>query len=484
MAGIGFQLQKLFKEDYFSSRFKAYSISLIVTSGPWLIIILALSLTQRIIGNISVFPDETKELLTISLSYCFIFSQLIFSVQHLTLTRYLADQLYELKYERVIPSYVGLTKTSLLLAVVLVAFFMMVAKLPVYLELIIVAFFMIMLLIWNTFMFITALKDYKIVSIAFLIGGTIIVIGEFLVVFFSDITSYSVFLATSIFYIPFIVGMMVTLAILFVVLVRTFSYKGDERGLDYLTYIDYYPKFVIIGTLYTAGLWIANFVIWFGEGASELYDFFIFNMTYDVPVFWSYLSIVPTLMFFVISVETRFYERYRSFYGYINEGGSLQQIQRSKERMIQVLKEEILRLLRNQGVVTFMCIIAASWIASLLQAGPEFVAIFRLTLIGAYFNAMILVLQLLLLYFEDLKGAMITSIVFFVSILVLSIVLLPLGIKGYGLSFSIGSILGFVYAAYRLNSYIQQVDYFAFTKKDKQQSIKIFGPLVKRVYED
>ncbi|MCM3162219.1 exopolysaccharide Pel transporter PelG [Metabacillus litoralis] len=483
MAGIGFQLQKLFKEDYFSSRLKAYGFSVLVTSGPWLIIILSLSLTQWIIGNIPTFPIETRELLTISLSYCFIFSQLIFSVQQLTLTRYLADQLYEVKYERVIPSYLGLTKTSLLLAIILFFVFLILSPLPIYLELIIGMFFMIMLLIWNTFMFITALKDYKSVSTAFLIGGLVIVLGELALAFVLNFDKVSVFQGVSILYIPFILGMFLTLSILFVVLSRTFAYKGEERPLEYLTYVDYFPRFVVIGTLYTAGLWIANFVIWFGEGSSQLYDVFLFNRMYDVAVFWSYLTIIPTLMFFVISVETRFYDRYRSFYGYINEGGSLEQILRSKDRMITVLKEEVFRLLRNQGVVTVLFLICASWIGSWLNASPEFVPMLRLTIVGAYFNAMILVFQLLLLYFEDHKGAMIISILFFGSILLLSIAFLPMGISGYGLSFCIGSIIAFIYSSLRLITFIKHVDYFAFTQGQMLQKAKLFVPLVKKLYK-
>ena len=46
MAGIGFKLQKLFQEDYYSSRLKAYTFSGLVTSGPWLIVILVVGTIQ------------------------------------------------------------------------------------------------------------------------------------------------------------------------------------------------------------------------------------------------------------------------------------------------------------------------------------------------------------------------------------------------------------------------------------------------------
>ena len=74
MAGIGFRLQKLFQEDYYSSRVKAYGFSLFVTA--WLVVILAVTTIRFILSLFHSISIEEQRLFTISISYCFIFLKL------------------------------------------------------------------------------------------------------------------------------------------------------------------------------------------------------------------------------------------------------------------------------------------------------------------------------------------------------------------------------------------------------------------------
>lgn len=113
MAGIGFRLQKLFQEDYYSSRIKAYGFSLFVTAGPWLVVILAVTAIRYILSLFHSISIEEQRLFTISISYCFIFSQIIYGALQLIVTRYVADLLYEQKADKVFSSFLGMTKITL-----------------------------------------------------------------------------------------------------------------------------------------------------------------------------------------------------------------------------------------------------------------------------------------------------------------------------------------------------------------------------------
>ncbi|WP_335873035.1 exopolysaccharide Pel transporter PelG [Bacillus sp. 2205SS5-2] len=474
MAGIGFQLQKLFREDYYSSRIKAYGFAVFVTSGPWLLIILSISLSKWFLKLLVISNQDITDLLTISLAYAFIFSQVVFSLQQLTVTRFMADSLYHKQYDKVYSSFLGMSTTHIWLSLPFAVFLILYSPMPLYYELELILFYLIMGLIWVAFLYISALKDYRMVSYSFLWGGVVVVLGTYLLTVIVPFENLKLFESGAILLLPFILGMSITLTMLFIALNRSFKFRGKKDRLDYYSYFDRLPRFVGIGFLYSAGLWVANWFIWWGEGSEELYGFFRYHMVYDTAVFWSYLSIVPTLMFFVISVETRFYPRYRSFYGYINQGGTLKQIQRSHQRMIHVLKEELYRLLRNQGLVTFLILLFSSLIASGLKADPTFLRIFRLTLLGAFCNGMVLVFQLLLLYFEDHKGALRTSILFFGSILILTYFMLPFGSEAYGLSFALGSLFAFIYAALRLMRYVEKLDFYAFSPSSSQGEGKFF----------
>lgn len=101
-------------------------------------------------------------------------------------------------------------------------------------------------------------------------------------------------------------------------------------------------------------------------------------------------------------------------------------------------------------------------------------SILQLTIIGAYANGMVLVITLLLLYFEDHKGASRTSALFFFANLLLSLLLLPFGFDGYGISFVLGSSVTFLYAISRLFTYIKDIDYYTFCQSNTSMRQRTF----------
>ncbi|MBA7649856.1 hypothetical protein ES703_57655 [subsurface metagenome] len=52
MAGIGFQLHKLLEDESFLNKAKAYIFASIITSGPWIMSILSLTLLGILSGLI------------------------------------------------------------------------------------------------------------------------------------------------------------------------------------------------------------------------------------------------------------------------------------------------------------------------------------------------------------------------------------------------------------------------------------------------
>lgn len=462
MAGIGFRLQKLFQEDYFSSRLKAYAFAGLVTAGPWLIVIVTIALIQWLTAQFTDLGQEERELFNLSVSYCFIFSQVIFGIQQLVVTRYIADLIYEKRAGEVFATFIGMTKVTLGFAIVFWGVFIWFSSLPFLYEVLILTLFVTINLIWVMFLFLSAAKFYQAVAYSFLVGaaislGVVVLIGINIEAFVIPPHSSSFMLLLG-----FTSGMVVTLFGLLLAMLMTFGTRTSENPFSYLSYFDKYPSLFWTGFLYNTGIWICNWVIWFGEGRSNLIDTFVYHRIYDTAIFWSYLTIIPTLIIFVVSVETRFYERYRVFYGNINEGGTLNQIRKSKTKMQRVLKQEMERLLRSQGVFSLLIILSIGYVTAIVSLDPRLISIFRFTTIGAFSNAMVLVITLILLYFEDRRGAMYTSILFFSLNLGLSIVFLPLGYDGYGLSFSIGSTAAFLFAMMRLITYIEKVDYYAF----------------------
>lgn len=264
-------------------------------------------------------------------------------------------------------------------------------------------------------------------------------------------------------------GLIVTLFGLFTSMLLTFPRRGTRDAFAYFSYFDRYPALFWTGFLYNIGVWVGTWIIWFAPGSSAHLDTFRYHPVYDTAIFLSYLTIIPTMTIFVVSVETRFYERYRMFYGYTNEGGTYQQILRAKGAMILVLRQELQRLFRNQGLVTLLVLLFSSGVFVYLGLSPESHDVFQMTTIGAFSNAMVLVLTLVLLYFEDHRGAAFTSLLFLSLNALLTIALLPLAEDGFGLSFAIGSTIAFAFALIRLMWYINEIDYHTFSRTEPRE---------------
>ncbi|SIS45271.1 exopolysaccharide Pel transporter PelG [Salimicrobium flavidum] len=464
MAGIGFRLQKLFQEDYFSSRFKAYAFAGLVTAGPWLIVIATITMIQWLTSYFGDLSREQRELFNLSVSYCFIFSQVIFGIQQLVVTRYVADLIYEKRAKEVFSTFIGMSKGTLLFATIFAGIFFFFSNLPFYFNVLIFLLFVTINMIWVMFLFLSAAKNYQAVAYSF-VTGALISLGIVLWLgFHVDRIDFSPYSSSFFLLAGFTAGMIVTLFGLLFAMLLTFGSRTRENQFSYLSYFDKFPSLFWTGFLYNSGIWVCNWVIWFGEGRMTLFDTFVYHRIYDTAIFWSYLTIIPTMIIFVVSVETRFYERYRIFYGNVNEGGTLNAIKQSKLRMQRVLKEEMERLFRSQGVISLLVLLGIGYITAIVGVEDRLITIFRFTTVGAFSNAMVLVITLILLYFEDRRGAMYTSIIFFTLNLTLSLLFLPLGYDGYGLSFSIGSTSAFLFALLRLVAFIDKVDYHAFCR--------------------
>ena len=104
MAGIGFELRRMLDERQgFLAKVRAYAAAGLISSGPWLMTILTLTLLHvagpylGAKGGVSMFRSIV--------TYCFAFSLIIQGVGQMAITRWVADLLYAHQYKRVLPAF-------------------------------------------------------------------------------------------------------------------------------------------------------------------------------------------------------------------------------------------------------------------------------------------------------------------------------------------------------------------------------------------
>ena len=108
MAGIGFELKKLFNSRGLFASFRAYGYAGVVCTGPMLLGIVLL-LGVMYLCDKTGGSRHSRELLVCMITYTLLFSLTVTSFLSMVVTRFIADMLYEEKYDMVLPSFWGST---------------------------------------------------------------------------------------------------------------------------------------------------------------------------------------------------------------------------------------------------------------------------------------------------------------------------------------------------------------------------------------
>jgi len=100
MAGIGFELKKLFQKRGLAATVRAYGYAGVICTGPMLLGIVLL------VG----VSFHNRELLICMITYTLLVSLTVTSFFSMVVTRYIADMLYEERHEAILSSFWGLDR--------------------------------------------------------------------------------------------------------------------------------------------------------------------------------------------------------------------------------------------------------------------------------------------------------------------------------------------------------------------------------------
>jgi uncharacterized membrane protein len=460
MAGIGFTLQKLFRDDYLSLRVRAYAYASFITAGPWILSVGSIAFINVILVHFANIEDAQRQLFIVTVSYSFIFSQMLSGGWQLSVTRYLADHFFQNRLEVVTPTYIGISRIIFVISLIAAIIFYWSSPLSILYKMLSVLLFFMCGQIWLAMVFLTAAKDYKMIAIAFL-AGTVVSIGCVFVLLQYPIPFDQYRQATNIL-IGFSSGILLTMGMLVYVLLRAFPAKSASNPYGFLHYVDKYPSLLWVGFLYNIGVWSHNMIIWLGPSGVKIEETFLYSPIYDTAVFLANLTVIPSLVLFVVSVETEFYDKYKTFYGYVTNGGTLEMIQKAKKRMVEVLWRELYRLTKLQVILTVFIILVSEILLEMIGLQKTVIDIFKLCALGALLNAIMLIHILLMLYFEDRKGALITGGIYFALNALSTAFLLPLGFDYYGFSYFLAGLVAYGWSGFRLLTFLKRIEVHTF----------------------
>jgi len=458
MAGIGFELKKLFKKESFSEKAKAYLYSALVSAGPWIAAVLTVNVLILIMDYIIKRPVE-KELFMGTIVYCFIFSQILTAPWQFLINRYISDCLYLLHYDRIRPSFLGLNKIVIVLGLIVCIVFYYPKNLPVYYKFLSTYLFLIITMIWIVMVYLSAVKNYSLIAKAYILGGFISVILT--IYFYHKPIPFPELQSASNLLSAYLIGMTITYIMLAYTFLSTF-YFGSRVEFDFIKYLDNLSSLFFIGLFYTLGLWIDDIIMWFSIISVTVYDTYLYAPIYDNAVFFAYLTIIPTMVLFLVSVETEFYDTYKIYYNLVNGSGTLNEIEEARKEMQETIIRKTSQSFIIQALISTTIVFLSRSIFNYFNISILIRDIFRICTFGALFNIYVLIVILIFLYFEARGRALVVAIVFFVSNVVLTWFFVNKGLEYFGYGFLGGCLLTFILGLLMLNRFFHNFNYRTF----------------------
>ena len=421
MAGIGFRLREIVTRKTFTEWLQLYVYSAIIFAGPWLLSIICLAAL-----SVLALPELQREgvaLFTVTVVYCYAFSLITTGLVQLPVTRYVADRLYGKDASGVIPSFVSITVVLAPIQAVCAAIFLAFCDLSLAFKVAAMGLYVAISIIWMAMIYLTAAKDYNALVLGFFIGYlTSFVLGKGLGYYLGVEGMLSGFLA----------GQALLCFWLVWRIMEEFP-KDESFNLEFIESFKLYPELAWAGLFYSAAIWIDKFVFWYGPTGIRVHSLFYTHFPYDSAMFFAYITIVPTLALFLVRVETEFYTKYKAYFGGIMNKEPLSAIELRKSELMDTLRRSMGSVIIYQGAFTLAVLILIPFMLDALDIAPEHAALFRVACIGAVFHVVLLVLMVILLYFDFRRPVLFLSGLFLVTNGVFSALTLPYpALHGWG----------------------------------------------------
>ena len=453
MAGIGFELKKLFHKKGVLNTTKAYGYATVICAGPML---LGVILLLGIMALCNIFETAThiRELLICMITYTLLASVTVTSFFSMVVTRYVADMLFEEHNHAVLPCFWGSTVIMMAIGSVLYGIFLLFSGATLMQGLLCFTLFNELIIVWNAMSFLSAIKDYRGIFLSFMTSVAVSILLGALLLWLGLPPIESLLFAVSVGY-----GVML---IWDVILLHRYFPHTDLGAFTFLRWIDAFLPLALSGLFMNIGMFSHLVIMWFSDIQVHVHGLFYGAPWHDVPALLAFMTALMTTVNFVVSVEVNFYPKYRNHYSLYNDKGTIGDILQSEKEMLGTLKTEVFYTALKQLLFTAACIALGGYLLDLLPLGfNEIMRGYFRTLCVAYgLYAIGNMLMLILLYFTDYKGACMTTALFAATTVVFTLISLLFPNVYYGFGFLLAALVFVIVTAWRLDYFTKKLPYY------------------------
>ena len=454
MAGIGFELRKILREDRLLSLAKVYGYSAILSSGPWVISIIAILIVGFLnLANVGEVRDAFRFQVVITYAIALASSLIITGILQLPFTRYVADLIFKEREDEVLPSYFGAILLSWFLGIIFIVplYLWVFDGLDVSFIIGAILTFMILCGVWISSILAASLKYYSAVVWAYLLSYTSIVVASYFIGNSIQMLLYIFFTGNSILFI-----------ILMSLIIKSYP-STIFLKLDFFLDKNFYWTLAIAGLAYNFGSWVDKFIFWYhpATGAAVIGKLHA-SVVYDMPIFLAYFSILPGMAIFFFRLEADFAEKYDLYYDAVRSGGTLRLIKEYRDEMSSVIRQAIREVLIVQGISDVIFFLGAPRLFDWLNISIIYLGLFYILTIGALLQLGFMSVLAILYYLDRKKPAMWLCIAFFLLNGILTLLSINMGTAMYGYGYTISLLIVFTISLIIIREEMKRLNYETF----------------------
>lgn len=453
MAGIGFELLKLWKQGTYQSLLRAYALTTMMVSGPGLLIILSLG----VICFFTIFSTPfylTGYQFLSTITYLLSSSMITASALQYTFSRFISDKVFSKDFEDISPNYLGVLfiqlVMSILLALPIVLYFF--AKYSLTLKILLISSFIILCLIWLSVVILTGIKAYHLIIWGFTLGYYVMIVVH--LVWGKPKIESLLF--------EFLLAQIVLFLFLLHAILDYYPSSVCIR-FDFLKKENIYYYLIGSSFFYALGFWIDKFLFWMNDNTGfMIFDPLRLSPLYDLPMFLSYITVIPAASAFLLQIEANFALKYPRYMQAIFQRKTLEEISVMRDELLIAARDSIYTMFKSQALLIVTMILSACFLFSIFDILPLYLNLLFILLVAVSLNLILWGLLNILYYLTLYNDAFYVSLIFVVANFSLSWASLKAGPYFFGYGYAAGSLLGVVCALFFINKGFRRLEYKTF----------------------
>jgi len=453
MAGIGFELRKLLAKGTYTGVFQAYGYAGIISAGPWVLSIQAI-LVIGLLSYAVISPNRQVNEFQVTVTYIMVCSLILTGLVQLAFTRFVADRLFEQKFDWVLPNFNGVmllvTGVSGTIGLALVLW-LFPDQSDAY-RVLLLAGFVTMCCIWTATILLSGLKRYLEIFGLYLIGYAVTVVAA--------LTLRPLGLEGLL--LGFVIGHFVLLTGMVTLILREYP---SERfiSFEFMQRRQFYPALIGCGFLYHCAVWVDKFMFWYHPDTGvRVIGPLHASIIYDLPIFLAYLAIIPGMAVFLVEIETEFSEAFQKFYDAVREGATIGRIEELRDELVFTVRGGLFEIVKIQSITVLAVFVVGPWLLEKMGFSDLYLPLLYVDVVSASLQVLLLAIITIFYYVDKRPIVLFLVALCFVLNTVLTYVSLQLGAPFYGYGFALALIVTIVAAIMFLDRKLAVIEYETF----------------------